>query len=387
MADQDLRRSLQRIHPPDEIGAERRAWSIVRAAFEEHEPARRRSQIVRPLLVLAAVLAVVGAVVNPPVLNAIRDAIGRKHEKPIVYRRALFSLPAAGRLLVNSARGPWIVRAGGARRLLGRYREATWSPNGRFVAALGPHELVALEPNGTIRWSVARSGRLASPRWSPELAGSTRIAYLRGKTLRVVAGDGTEDRLLDGSVDPVAPAWRPGARFVLAYQSAAGRLRVVDTESGKLIWHSLRLPELVSLEWSGDGTRLLAIGPRSLVVFGRTGRRIGRAGLPAPPIAAAFQPGDHEIALLLRHPQQSAVVLRNGDAPAAKSRVVFSADGRFGTLAWSPNGRWLLIGWQSADAFMFLTPGGEQSVVSNIAQQLGNLPVVPEGGWCCPESP
>ena len=319
MTDAELRRALRRIHPPDELGAERRAWMLVRAAFVEREPAPRRPQVVRPLLVLAGALALIAAVVNPPVLNAIRDAVGRTTEKKVVqYKQALFSLPAQGRLLVNTAHGPWIIKPGGARRLLGRYRDASWSPRGLFVAAVARHELVALQPNGTVRWSLARSGRLSSPRWSPETGGSTSIAYLRGTTLRIVAGDGTEDTLLDGAVAPTAPAWKPGASFVLSYVTAAGRLRVYDVGRQKTVWHSLRLPKVTELAWSDDGTRLLALTRRSLIVFGGRGQRIGRAYLPADAVAAAFEPGSHRIATLLRFPQQSAVQLRDGDAPAAR---------------------------------------------------------------------
>jgi hypothetical protein len=387
MTDAELRRALRRIHPPDELGAERRAWALVRTAFDEREPVERRAQVVRPLLVLAGVVALIAAVVNPPVLNAIRDAVGRTKEKKVVtYKQALFSLPTSGRLLVNTARGPWIIRPGGGRRLLGHYHDASWSPRGLFVTALGPHELVALQPNGNVRWSLARSGKLASPRWSPELAGSTRIAYLRGTTLRIVAGDNTDDRLLDASVAATAPAWKPGS-FDLAYVGGAGRIRVVDTESGKLFWHSLRLPAVVGLAWSNDGARLLALTRRSLIVFGEHGQRIGRAFLPVDAVAAAFEPGAHRIAVLLRFPQQSAVQLRNGDAPAAAARIVFNANGRFGTLAWSPDGKWLLAGWQSADAFMFVTPDGRQQIVGGIARQLGAFPTVPEAGWCCSASP
>ena len=321
MTDAELRRALRRIHPPDELGAERRAWMLVRAAFDEREPATRRPQVIRPLLVLAGALALIAAVVNPPVLNAIRDAVGRTTEKKVVtYKQALFSLPAQGRLLVNTARGPWIIKPGGARRLLGRYRDASWSPRGLFVAAVGRHELVALQPNGTVRWSLARSGRLSSPRWSPENEGSTWIAYLRGTTLRIVAGDSTEDTLLDGAVATTAPAWKPGTSFVLSYVTAAGRIRVYDVGTQKTLWHSLRLPKVTELAWSDDGTRLLALTRRSLIVFGGRGQRIGRAYFPADAVAAAFEPGSHRIAALLRFPQQSAVQLRDGDAPAAAAR-------------------------------------------------------------------
>jgi hypothetical protein len=385
MADRDLRRALMRIHPPDELAAERRAWAVVRAAFREREPAPRRHELTRPLVAIALGLAVIAAVVNPPVLNAIRDAIGRgTTEKKVVYRQALFSLPAPGRLLVNTARGPWIIRPNGGRRLLGHYRDASWSPHGLFVTALGKHELVALKPSGMVRWSLARSGRLAAPRWSPEIEGSTRIAYLRDGTVRVVAGDGTGDRLLDEAA-PTAPAWQPGSGFVLAYVGAAGRIRVVDTESGKLVWHSLRLPPLVQLAWSDDGTRLLALARSSLVVFGGGGGRIGRAPVPAGAVAAAFGPDSHRVALLLRDPR-STVQIRDADAPAGKASAVFGADGQFGTLAWSPNGRWLLAGWKSADAFMFVTPRGRQRLVADIARQLGAFPAVPQAGWCCAAS-
>jgi hypothetical protein len=287
---------------------------------------------------------------------------------------------------VNTARGPWIIRPDGGRRLLGRYRDASWSPRGLFVTALGRHDVVALQPNGTVRWSLARSGKLSSPRWSPEVAGSTKIAYLRGQTLRLVAGDGTQDRLVDPAAAPTAPAWKPGG-FVLAYVGGAGRIRVVDMATGKLTWHSLRLPPVTELAWSVDGTRLLALTRRSLIVFGEHGRRIGRAFLPVTAVTAAFQPRGHRIAVLLRYPQQSAVQLRDGNAPGAASRTVFRADGLFGTLAWSPNGQWLLAGWKSADAFMFVTPAGRQRVVADIARQLGAFPDVPQAGWCCAGSP
>jgi len=388
MSDRELRRELMRIHPPDPIDAERRAWAVVRAAFQEREPVPRRQRLARPLIAVAVGVALIAAVVNPPVLNAIRDAVGRTTKtKQIVYKRALFSLPASGRLLVNTARGPWIIRPDGGRRLLGRYRDASWSPRGLFVTALGPHELVALQPNGTVRWSLARSGRLSSPQWSPDVAGSTKIAYLRGTTLRMVAGDGTEDRLLDAAVASTAPAWKPTPGFVLAYAGGAGRIRVVDTETGKLAWHSLRLPPLRELAWSSDGMRLLALARGSLVVFGERGGRIGHTRLPADAIAAAFEPGSHRIAVLLRYPDRSSVEILNGDAPGiTRPQQVFSADGRFGTLAWSPNARWLLAGWRSADAFMFVTPAGRQRLVSDITAQLGAFPTVPEAGWCCARS-
>lgn len=391
MTDREIRRQLLLLHPPDELGANRRAWAVARTAFEEREPVPRRRNLVRPGLAIAFTLAVIGAVVNPPVLEAIRNALGKEHEKT-VYRQALFSLPTGGRLLVNSARGPWIVKPDGGRRLLGPYRDASWSPHGLFLVALGAHELVALEPNGIVRWSLARPGRLASPRWSPEIAGSTRIAYLRDRALRVVAGNETGDRLLAPSVAPVAPAWKPGPQFVLAYVASTGRVLVVDADSNELLWHSGALGKPLELAWSSDANRLLVLLPQSVVVFGADGKRIGATRLPAPAVGAAFKPGTHRLAVVVRYETgpRSAVVALGADDLQAPKRLLFAADGRFTSLSWSPDARWLVIGWPSADAFMFLGPGGKQDLVAPIGRQFSSgrrasaiFPAVPDAGWCC----
>ena len=86
-----------------------------------------------------------------------RESIGVEEAAP-----ALFALPADGRVLVTSARGVWVVRPDGSKRLLGRYREASWSPFGRFVVAARANELAALDPStGELRWSLARPARPA----------------------------------------------------------------------------------------------------------------------------------------------------------------------------------------------------------------------------------
>src|SRR5438034_20663 len=81
-----------------------------------------------------AVAALAGVLASPPgrsVIQSIREAVGVKKTQ-----HELFSLPAPGRLLVNSSRGAWVVEQNGSKRLLGPYREASWSPFGRFVVAL-----------------------------------------------------------------------------------------------------------------------------------------------------------------------------------------------------------------------------------------------------------
>jgi hypothetical protein len=392
VSERDVRRRLVSISPPDELEAERRAWAVVRTAFEEREPVERpRPQLVRPLLVLAFVLALIAAVVNPPVLNALRDALGRDREKT-VYRPALFRLPANGRLLVNSAHGPWVVKPRGAKRLLGRYREASWSPRGKFVVALRAHELVALEPDGAVRWSLTRSGNLAFPRWSQELAGSTRIVYLRGRELRVVAGNDTGDRLLNRRVARVAPAWRPGDTFDVSYVGRAGRVQVEEVDTGRPLWRSGRLGRPLALAWSGDGERLVVLLPHAAAVFGRKGRRLGGTRVDGTAEAVTFQPRTHRFAVLSRDDStgRGTITLFDADTLRSSRRLLLSADGSFRDLAWSPDGKWLQTAWRTADAWLFVGPKGRQKVVSSIGRQFSSgpggrasFPSVPEGGWCC----
>ncbi|MBA2385411.1 MAG: hypothetical protein H0V68_12225, partial [Actinobacteria bacterium] len=125
-----MRRELERIEIPGEHEVRERSWAVVQAAFAEHEPQPRRRSW-KPVAALALVLAVAAGLLSPPgraVLDGIREVVGVENAQP-----ALFSLPAPGRLLVTSDAGTWVVDRDGSKRLLGSYREASWSPFGRFV--------------------------------------------------------------------------------------------------------------------------------------------------------------------------------------------------------------------------------------------------------------
>ena len=129
-------------------------------SFSDREPTPRRRNVVRPAAVLVAVAVVAGVIASPPgraVVDRVREVVGVKGAEP-----ALFSLPSPGRLLVSSDAGVWVVERDGSKRLLGRYREATWSPFGRFVAAASANELAALEPDGSVRWTLSRPGARAA---------------------------------------------------------------------------------------------------------------------------------------------------------------------------------------------------------------------------------
>jgi hypothetical protein len=222
-----VRRDLERIDIPEEHEARERGWAVVAAAFAEREPQPRRRSW-KPVAATAVALVVVAGLLRPPgraVLDEIREAVGVEHAEP-----ALFSLPAPGRLLVTADSGVWVVGQDGSKRLLGRYREASWSPFGRYVVAARANELVALEPDGDVRWSLARRD-VRFPRWGGTRT-DTRIAYLSQGALRVVGGDGKGDRVIDSRAAARAPRWRPGTSHVLVYARRDGSIRVVDVDTG-----------------------------------------------------------------------------------------------------------------------------------------------------------
>ena len=221
-----MRKDLERIEIPGEHEARERSWAVVRSAFAEREPTPRRRSW-KPVAAIALALVVVAGLLSPPgraVLDDIREVVGIEKAQP-----ALFSLPAPGRLLVLSDAGAWVVERDGSKRLLGSYREASWSPFGHFVVAARPNELVALEPDGDLRWTLARPD-VRFPRWGGTRT-DTRIAYLSNGRLRVVAGNGKGDRLLDPQAANQAPRWLSGPGHRLAYARRDGSIRVVDVDT------------------------------------------------------------------------------------------------------------------------------------------------------------
>jgi hypothetical protein len=224
-----VRRDLELLEIPGEHDARERTWATVAAAFADREPSPAPRPW-KPLAAVALAAVAVAGLLSPPgraVLDDVRGFIGAEAEP------ALFSLPAPGRLLVTADSGAWVVDQDGSKRLLGPYDAASWSPFGRFVVATRANELVALEPDGDVRWSLARPG-VRFPRWGGTLT-DTRIAYLSGGGLRVVGGDGRGDRRLDALAATSAPVWLPGPGHRLAYARRDGSVRIVDADTGAIL--------------------------------------------------------------------------------------------------------------------------------------------------------
>jgi WD40-like Beta Propeller Repeat len=376
-----LRDLLRQLPIPEEEEARRRSHAVVRAAFAEREPTPEQHHYVKPALALAVVAAIVAAAASPPgraVLGSLRKTVaGEKRAAP-----ELFSLPSGGRLLVNSPHGPWIVQANGSRRRLGDYREASWSPHGKYVVAERPAEVVAMSPQGDLHWTLPRP-RVHFARWGGSHV-DTRVAYLSGSRLHMVAGDGTGDVDLCGepAAAPVAPEWQPpGLPHVLAYADVRGRVYVLDADRCSLAWRSAPFAHPHVLRWSSDGRRLLLVTRDKLVAFDDRRARPLAVRFVRGVTDAAFRPGSHQLALV----RGGEVLALTADRLNATPRRLFRVTGRIGQIAWSPNGRWLLVTWPDADQFLFVR-GRRIRAVSGIARQFGGGAFPSIGGWCCTSS-
>jgi hypothetical protein len=308
---------LDRVDVPGEHEARERTWAVVRAAFAEREPVPARRRRLVPAIAVAVLAAALAAALTPPgraVVDRVREALGVE-----TAEQALFSLPADGRLLVVADSGAWLVSLDGAKRRLGDYRVASCSPFGRFVASAREGELAALEPDGDVRWTLARSG-ITAVDWGGT-ATDTRIAYLAGGTLRVVAGDGTGDHAV-GPADRFR--WLPGGGHRLEVL-AGGRTTVVDADTGAAV-----------------STEPAPAAPD----------RIRRAGGTSRIIAGG--------------------------------RVRFEGTGTFRDATRSPDGRWLAFVWPEADQLVFVTASGPREIeaTANLTAQFDGSAAPRLAGWC-----
>jgi outer membrane protein assembly factor BamB len=374
-----VRRELERIEIPNEHDARVRTWAVVRAAYAEREPVPRTRPLLVPALVAAAVLAVVAAAASPPgraVIDDVREVIGIEEAAP-----AVFSLPAPGRVLLTSGSGAWIASADGSKRFLGPARDAAWSPFGRYVAVARPNELVALEPDGDVRWTLARPD-VSHPAWGGSDT-DTRIAYRSGNRLRVVAGDGTGDRPLARDTADVPPAWRPGGGHVLTHATRNGDVVTVDTGSGRLLWRRPGDAPVAGLDWSSDGRRLLVRRDAGAEILTRDGQPFtGFVPANGRLLAAALRPGSHAVAYALESGGRTQVLV-DGEPGG----LVFSGPGRSDELGWSPDGRWLLLGWRAADQWVFVRPGTRSvQAAAHVTEQFRSSTFPTLAGWCCASS-
>lgn len=386
-AERKLRRALHEERVPDEREAERRAWRVVSAAAAEGAAVGVRGGRNRRRALQAAVavglIALVASPAGASVRRWIADRIapGVEHAEPV-----LSALPGSGSLLVQSQEGPWVVRPEGGKRLLGSFSEASWSPHGLFVVATGRDEIAALEPSGTVRWTIAKRGPVRLARWNgPD---GYRVAYLDGRALRVIDGNGANDRLIARGVPRIAPAWKSGPAHVLAYVKASGAIEAISADTRIPLFKAASGAVPISLQWASG--RLLIVRPDGLQLLDASGRSLWRWTAPRGEAVWSATSSSHgdDIAAVV-HRGNTSRLLRVG--PGRTPRVVFAGPGHFAKPIWSPDGRWLLLPWPSADQWLFINPESGSTrlhAVANVAAQFApgapapaRFPTV--AGWCC----
>ena len=363
-----VERRLREFTAPGEAEACERARAVSAAAFASRTPSRRRSRLrVFPAAAAVALLAALAATApGAAVAEWVRDLV--RADRPTPGRApALSALRAPGRLLVTGPSGAWVVQSSGGSRRLGDFEDATWSPRGLFVAATRGHSLSALEPDGTVRWTLARGERVAQPAWAPS---GFRIAYRAGRSIRVVAGDGSGDRLLVRTADAVAPAWKPArGRHLLALAGPRGAIELRATDTGRRVWRSAPGPAPADLEWVAGGRSHAVLRGDALALLAGTGRIRRTERLPGRAVASAARPGRTDLAVTVagRDGVGRVMLLRVRGTPPAP-RTLFAAPGAIGEVAFSPDATTVLAARPNAGEWILLPAGrGRADAIGGIA--------------------
>jgi dipeptidyl aminopeptidase/acylaminoacyl peptidase len=191
----------------------------------------------------------------------------------------------------------------------------------------------------------------------------------------------------------VPPAWRPHAPHLLAFASHALVVELVATDARALVWRH-RVGERVSaLSWSADGSRLAVAGRTGVTILdGRNGSIRGVIRMPAGASvrSLSFSHRGQKLAVVTRSlGGRARAVLLSAAATRSRPHELFAGVGRFEQPQWSPDDRWVLLGWPTADQWLFLRAARVSSIraVGAIAKQFSSDPrraAFPRlGGWCC----
>lgn len=377
---------------PREAEAAARSWPVVEAALAERSPSARRRRLPMKLVLGGTLICLALATVLSPAGAWIGDRFEKK--EPARAKPAFAALPPGGSVLALTRTGAYAVRPDGSARGLGAFSEVGWSPHGWHAVGVDGRRLVAVTPTGTTKWTLARRGALHHPAWS--LGDGFFVAYLEtvrsGATLRVVDGKGNPatNRLLRRRAAPVTPAWRHGRGYVLTYASASGAIETLDVITGRPLWRARVGAPVRDLAWTRRGRRVVALTSHVVTVMDRQGHVLRTVRLPGVGRELALHPSGRSAAVVVGG--GSGAGGGAGDGGAARllevplgggpAKVLFQ--GNVDGIAWSQDGRWLLVGWRGAGQWLLLGPHGRIRPLHGVTTELGAKGGFPRvAGWCC----
>jgi hypothetical protein len=299
----------------------------------------------------------------------------RFRDEPATTKPAFAGLPPGGSVLAISRSGAYAIRPDGSSRRLGAFSQAGWSPHGLHVVGVEGRRLMAVDAAGTLKWTLTNRRRVSHPAWStgPGFA----VAYLEGRSLKVVGGNGdpTTNRVLRRDAAAVTPAWRSHSDRVLTYATTEGALVTLDVSTGRTLWTTPAGAQSRVLGWVPKGG-LVALRSHSLAVLDRSGHLRRTVPLPGVPRAMALHPSGHRVAVVVGR-RVLGVGLAGGE-----TRQLFQ--GGVDGVAWSQDGRRLLVSWRDADQWLLLGPGGRIRALHAVTSELGAAGGFPRvAAWCC----
>ena len=367
---------------PGEAEAAARSWPVVEAALSERQPAGHRRRTPLRLVIVIALLVVALAITLSPAGAWIGD---RFDSEPHPSPPAFAALPEGGSVLAISRSGAYAISPNGSTQGLGSFSQAGWSPHGKHVVGVNGRRLIAVTPTGTVKWTLVEPGRVSHPAWSTDEGFA--VAYLERSSLRVVAGDGdpVTNRRVRGGAAAVTPAWLPHSDRVLTYATTRGAIETVDVTARTTLWRTGAIAARPrALAWSRNGRRLVALTSRSVVVLDARGRVLRTVPLPGAGRELALHPSGAKAAVRVTGGGETRVLEVRLDAGGAGAgpRQMFQGDVE--GLAWSQDGRRLLIGWRGAGQWLLLGPGDRIRPLHDVSRELGTAGGFPRvAGWCC----